>query len=154
MAKKSALKSFGHAIGYSAWLIKEIYAAGIDATIAAFKPDSGLRPCVIFYPLRVHTDWDRFWFSTSITATPGTLSLGFRHAASESGSDLLIVQAAFGDDPLAVIEDLADMEERLKPELKDTPIDASQVLWKPYKHLGPDLDHAHAENLPAAERMD
>lgn len=154
MAKKSALKSFGHAIGYSAWLIKEIYAAGIDATIAAFKPDSGLRPCVIFYPLRVHTDWDRFWFSTSITATPGTLSLGFRHAASENGSDLLIVQAAFGDDPLEVIEDLADMEERLRPELKDTPIDASQVLWKPYKHLGPDLDHAHAENLPAAERMD
>ena len=113
-----------------------------------------MRPCVIFYPLRVRTDWDRFWFSTSITATPGTLSLGFRHAASEDGSDLLIVQAAFGDDPLEVIEDLADMEEHLRPELKDTPIDASKVLWKPYKHLHPDLDHAHAENLPAAERMD
>ena len=154
MAKQSALSSIGHAIGYSAWLIKEIYAAGIDATIGAFKPDTGMRPCVIFYPLRVRTDWDRFWFSTSITATPGTLSLGFRHAASEDGSDLLIVQAAFGDDPLEVIEDLADMEERLRPELKDTPIDASKVLWKPYKHLHPDLDHAHAENLPAAERMD
>lgn len=154
MAKQSALSSIGHAIGYSAWLIKEIYAAGIDATIAAFKPDTGMRPCVIFYPLRVRTDWDRFWFSTSITATPGTLSLGFRHAASEDGSDLLIVQAAFGDDPLEVIEDLADMEERLRPELKSTPIDASKVLWKPYKHLHPDLDHAHAENLPAAERMD
>ena len=154
MAKQSALSSIGHAIGYSAWLIKEISAAGIDATIAAFKPDTGMRPCVIFYPLRVRTDWDRFWFSTSITATPGTLSLGFRHAASEDGSDLLIVQAAFGDDPLEVIEDLADMEERLRPELKDTPIDASKVLWKPYKHLHPDLDHAHAENLPAAERMD
>lgn len=154
MAKQSALSSIGHAIGYSAWLIKEIYAAGIDATIAAFKPDTGMRPCVIFYPLRVRTDWDRFWFSTSITATPGTLSLGFRHAASEDGSDLLIVQAAFGDDPLEVIEDLADMEEHLRPELKDTPIDASKVLWKPYEHLHPDLDHAHAENLPAAERMD
>lgn len=154
MAKQSPLTSIGHAIGYSAWLIKEIYAAGIDATIAAFKPDTGMRPCVIFYPLRVRTDWDRFWFSTSITATPGTLSLGFRHAASEDGSDLLIVQAAFGDDPLEVIEDLADMEEHLRPELKDTPIDASKVLWKPYKHLHPDLDHAHAENLPAAERMD
>lgn len=154
MAKQSALTSIGHAIGYSAWLIKEIYAAGIDATIAAFKPDTGMRPCVIFYPLRVRTDWDRFWFSTSITATPGTLSLGFRHAASEDGSDLLIVQAAFGDDPLEVIEDLADMEERLRPELKSTPIDASKVLWKPYKHLHSDLDHAHAENLPAAERMD
>ena len=46
------------------------------------------------------------------------------------------------------------MEERLRPELKDTPIDASKVLWKPYKHLHPDLDHKHAENLPAAERMD
>lgn len=64
------------------------------------------------------------------------------------------MQAAFGEDPLEVIEDLADMEERLKPELKDTPIDASKVMWKPYKHLGPDLDHKHAENLPAAERMD
>ena len=37
MAKQSALKSIGHAIGYSAWLIKEIYAAGIDATIAAAR---------------------------------------------------------------------------------------------------------------------
>ncbi|PAT11025.1 monovalent cation/H+ antiporter subunit E [Corynebacterium hadale] len=154
MAQRSALNSIGHAIGYGAWLIKEIYVAGIDATIAAFKPDTGMHPCVVFYPMRVSTDWERFWFSTSITATPGTLSLGFRHAASEEGRDLLIVQAAFGDDPHQVIEDLADMEERLKPELKDTPIDASKVLWKPYEHLGPDRDHEYAEQLPAAERMD
>ena len=62
-------------IAYTFWIIKEIFAAGLHATVAAFRPNSGLRPVVIYYPLRVHTDWEIFWFTTSITVTPAGVTV-------------------------------------------------------------------------------
>lgn len=116
-----------NAVIYFFWIIKEIFAAGTSAVIAAFKPDPGMRPIVIHYPIRLTSEWEKFWFSTSITATPGTLSIGFR----EDG-DILLVQAVFGNDPIGIIEDLADMEEHLKPSLKNNPVDAESVQWEEY----------------------
>lgn len=141
----------GHAIGYAGWIIKEIFAAGIDATVAAFKRDPGLEPVIIFYPLRVESDWDIFWFSTSITVTPGTLSLGLRHRSRPDGPEVLIVQAAFGSDPEDIIAGLADMEEHVNPAVKATPLDPSQVLWEPYQVLEAE---AAAGEIPPAERME
>lgn len=130
----------GHVIGYTFWIVKEVFVAGLSATIAAFKPTAGLAPVIIFYPLRVTTDWDIFWFSTSITATPGTLSVGLRHRTAPGEPEVLIVQAAFGADPQDIIASLADMEEHVNPQVKATPIDPATVPWEPY--------------TPSAERMD
>ena len=146
-----SVKSIAHALGYSAWLVKEIFAAGFAATVAAFKPSSGLSPIIIYYPLRVTTDWELFWFSTSITATPGTLSLGFRHDPDRPGHKVLLVQAAFGADPVEQIEGLKDMEEKLKPSVSRIALDPADVLWQPYKDLGPDQP---PRDLPPAERLD
>ena len=146
-----ALKGIGHALGYGAWIIKEIFAAGVSTSIAAFKPDPGMRPIIIFYPLRVTSDWERFWFSTSITATPGTMSIGFRHDPDGTEQKILIVQAVFGEDPVGLVEDLMDMEERVSPRVKDIPLDPSTVAWRPYRDLGPDQP---PRDLPPAERLD
>lgn len=140
-----------HAIGYTGWIIREIFAAGFDATVAAFKPNSGLEPVIIFYPLRVESDWDIFWFSTSITVTPGTLSLGLRHRTHTDGPEVLIVQAAFGSDPEDIIAGLADMEEHVNPKVKDAPLDPASVLWEPYEVLEAE---AGSVEVPPAERMD
>ena len=64
--------NIGHWIGYTFWIIKEIFVAGWDAIVAAFKPNPGMKPIVIYYPLRLTGEWEIFWFSSSITATPGT----------------------------------------------------------------------------------
>lgn len=146
-----SVKGIGHAIGYSAWLVKEIFAAGFAATAAAFKPNPGLDPIIIYYPLRVTRDWDLFWFSTSITATPGTLSLGFRHDPDRPGHKTLLVQAAFGSDPEEQIAGLMDMEQRIKPSVAKTPLNPADIPWQPYKDLGPDQP---PRDLPPAERLD
>lgn len=146
-----ALRGIRHGIGYAAWLVKEIFSAGFTATVAAFSPDAGIRPIMIYYPLRVSSDWDLFWFSTSITATPGTLSLGFRHDPDRPGKKMLLVQAVFGGDPVAQIEGLIDMEEHLKPSVAEEPLDPAAVEWTSYRDLGPDTPPS---DLPPAERLD
>lgn len=107
-----------HYITYALWLIKEIYVAGFGLAFSAFKKDPEYNPVILRYPLRVNTAWVIFWFTSSITATPGTLSLGLREPPREGLPRIVIVQAAQGSDPASVMEDLADMEERLAPKVK------------------------------------
>lgn len=145
------MRGFFHGVKYAIWIAKEIFVAGFDAVAKAFNPGAKFEPIVIYYPLRINTDWDVFWFSTSITATPGTLSMGLRHPVNDNGPITLLVQAAFGSDPEEVIAGLADMEEHLRPSLSKTPIDPKTVAWEPYVDHGP--DH-HGDHVPPAERMD
>lgn len=121
-----------HGIGYFFWIVKEIFATGFTTALAAFKPNSGIEPIIISYPLRLTGDWELFWFSTSITATPSTLAMGFREPVEPDSPRLLLVQAAFGSDPIDVIAGLADMEEHVNPELKSTPLDPTTVAWEAY----------------------
>lgn len=107
-----------HVLVYIPWLIKEIFVAGFHVAFRALRPDIGFTPTVIRYPLRVTSDWEIFWFSTSITATPSTLSLGLREPSEPGGPRILLVQDAFGDDPSDTSRSLADMEERLAPHVK------------------------------------
>lgn len=144
------MRGFFHGVGYACWIIKEIFVAGFDAVVAAFNPKAQIEPIVVFYPLRVNTDWDVFWFTTSITATPGTLSMGLRHPATPGEPIILLVQAVFGSDPQDIIAGLADMEEHLRPSLRNRPLDPETVEWEPYVDPGPDNSGA----VPPAERMD
>lgn len=121
-----------HGIGYFFWIVKEIIVSGFNTAFTAFKPDAGLKPIVIHYPLRLTTDWELFWFSTSITATPSTLAMGFREPAAPGEPHILLVQSAFGDDAHDVIAGLIDMEEHVSPAVKSTPLDVADVAWEPY----------------------
>lgn len=103
---------------YVLWLIKEIFVAGFGLAAAAFKSDPGYRPVILRYPLRVTSAWEIFWFTSSITATPGTLSVGLREPTRDGFPRIVIVQAAQGNDPASIMADLADMEERLAPRVK------------------------------------
>lgn len=112
------MKTAVHAVVYALWLIKEIFVAGFSLAAESFKPQNSYRPVVVRYPLRVTSAWEIFWFTSSITATPGTLSLGLREPIAEGLPRIVLVQAVMGDDPDSIMEDLADMEERLAPQVK------------------------------------
>lgn len=101
-----------HLLKFIPWLIGQILVGGLVIVRSAFSPKSGLEPVIVSYPLRVTSDRDIFWFSTCITITPGTLSLGLR-------GDRLLVHAVYGADPGEVLAGLADMEERLVPSIRD-----------------------------------
>ena len=49
------LQRFAHGVGYTAWLIKEIFAAGFDAVFKAFNPAAKIEPIVIYYPCLLYT---------------------------------------------------------------------------------------------------
>lgn len=109
-----------HLLLYIPWWIKEIFVAGFQVAWAGFRPDAGYDPVIVRYPLRVTGEWEIFWFTTSITATPSTLSLGLREPAEPGQPRILLVQAAFGSDPVEVFESLADMEARMAPRVRST----------------------------------
>lgn len=113
------MKTAVHSLVYALWLIKEIFVAGFSLAAESFKPQNNYRPVVVRYPLRVTSAWEIFWFTSSITATPGTLSLGLREPIAEGLPRIVLVQAVMGDDPASIMEDLAHMEERLAPRVKD-----------------------------------
>ncbi|WP_296131390.1 monovalent cation/H+ antiporter subunit E [uncultured Corynebacterium sp.] len=114
------MKTALHAVVYALWLIKEIFVAGFTLALESFKPRNNYHPVVLRYPLRVSSAWEIFWFTSSITATPGTLSMGLREPVREGLPRIVLVQAVMGDDPASIMADLADMEERLAPHVKGT----------------------------------
>lgn len=140
-----------HGIRYFPWIVKEIMVAGFSTALAAFRADSGLQPIVIYYPLRVDREWELFWFSTSVTATPSTLAMGFRDTGAGKPR-IMLVQAAFGSNPEDVIAGLADMEEHVAPGVKDTPIDPTQVLWESYEDLRDAANPDAADPVDAADQ--
>ena len=145
------MKTILHAIGYFFWIIKEIIVAGFTTALAAFRLNPGISPIVIYYPLRIDGDWELFWFSTSVTATPSTLSMGFRENIGDHPR-VMLVQAVFGTDPEEIIAGLADMEEHVAPRVKDTPLDPSKVLWEPYEDLRDRVDPDDTDPVDAADR--
>ncbi|MDU0478570.1 monovalent cation/H+ antiporter subunit E [Staphylococcus chromogenes] len=101
-----------HLFTFIPWLLGQLIVGAAVIVIDALSPRSKMRPVVVSYPLRVTRDRDIFWFSTCITITPGTLSLGLR-------GDHLLVHAVYGADPGEVLAGLAEMEERLVPSVRD-----------------------------------
>ncbi|WKK60715.1 monovalent cation/H+ antiporter subunit E [Corynebacterium sp. P3-F1] len=145
------MKTILHAIGYFFWIVKEIIVAGFSTAFAAFRPNTGIEPIVIYYPLRIDGDWELFWFSTSVTATPSTLAMGFRDNIPGKPR-VMLVQSAFGSNPEDIVAGLADMEEHVAPRVKKTPLDPSLVLWEPYEDLRDRVDPDAVDPVDAADR--
>lgn len=108
-----------HAVKYTAWLLTQVFIGAMIICRDVLRRKPRFDPVVVAYPLRVTTDQELAMFSTSVTMTPGTLSLGFRNPVEEGGPRILLVQAVYGSDPSEVLAGLADMEERLAPHVAD-----------------------------------
>ena len=126
-----------HALRYGAWLIEQVLLATWSIIVDANKRRSEIDPIIVAYPLRVQTDREVGLFTTSITMTPGTLSLGLLEVGDALPQDvsdypgphepmpaddapdgrILLVHAVFGSDPEAIMQELAEMEQRLAPHV-------------------------------------
>ncbi|AKE40400.1 Na(+)/H(+) antiporter subunit E [Corynebacterium kutscheri] len=113
-----------HALIYIVWLIGQVIMAAWTLFKDTVTGSKNIDPCVVHYPLRIHSDFLITAFAASITATPGTLSLTLH---SHNEQRFLYVHAVAGADPQAVVKDLAHMEEMLSPRVKDIPLDWSAV---------------------------
>lgn len=107
-----------HLFTFIPWLIGQIFLSGFAVVAAAVKQENPFNPVVIRYPLRVTKEWQIAALSTCITMTPSTLSLGLREPRSEGAPVVLLIQAAFGSDPVEVFESIADMEDRMAPHVR------------------------------------
>lgn len=97
---------------YASWLGKEIVVGALDIAKEAFTPGVAMNPVIVELPLRCHTDLEVSLMASSITITPGTVTLGVA-AGDEHTPPTLFVHAIYGADAGAVLEGLRDMEDRL-----------------------------------------
>ena len=107
-----------HVIRFGIWLIGQVFAGALTVARDVVRRRSHMHPIVVAYPLRVTKGWQITALATSITMTPGTLSVGLRPDTDGDGPEILLVQAVYGADPTEVFEGLADMEERMVPSVR------------------------------------
>ena len=85
------IRQFARLPGYSLWLLYQIFLANLYVLRIALRPAGlgDLRPQVVRFKTHLKTDFAKFIFASSITLTPGTVTIRidddefFVHAISE-----------------------------------------------------------------------
>lgn len=97
---------------YGTYIVAEILKGGTKIAVDAFTPGMGISPTIVELPLRCDTDIEVSLMASSITITPGTVTLGIA-PASEQAPATLFVHALYGQSRDEVVDGLRDMEDRL-----------------------------------------
>ena len=97
---------------YAGWLGTEVVKGALLIARDIATRRSLLAPAIVELPLRCVTDLEVSLFASSITITPGTVTLGIA-AAHDEHPPTLFVHAFFGQDTEQVRADLRDMEHRV-----------------------------------------
>ncbi|QIN28598.1 Na+/H+ antiporter subunit E [Brevibacterium luteolum] len=100
------------AIGYSAWILKEVVVGSVDVITHIFQSGGYGHPMIVELPLRCVTDVEVTLMASSITITPGTLVVAVG-AGDERRPPTLFVHVLFADSEDEALEGLRDMESRL-----------------------------------------
>lgn len=134
-----------HPLYYVGWLLGQLAVSTWVVVIDTLTGSKKVDPCIVHYPLRVTSDRLITIFATSITITPGTLSLTITDddPDHQQGHRHLLVHAVYGSDPQQVLKSLAHMEETLAPHVKAIPHDLTSaqveypaiVAWKAVKNV-------------------
>ncbi len=99
-------------VAYSSWLGVQIVKGALDIAKDALLPGVDIQPAILELPLRCTTDLEISLMASSITITPGTITVGIASAAG-SAPPTLYVHAIYAHDPEAVRADLRDMEDHV-----------------------------------------
>jgi multicomponent Na+:H+ antiporter subunit E len=98
-----------YAVRYALWLIGEILKGTFMIARDVLTPGRRSTPQILEYPLRCETDLEITLMASSITITPGTLTLGIASAGAE-GRPTLFVHAMYADE---LASELGEMQRRL-----------------------------------------
>ena len=140
------LRTTGHVIRYTVWLIGQIIKESLVMASDTFTTGRNIAPVIVYYPLRVTKERDIAYLIASITMTPGTLALGvtgpkevdedaaagkrpsqdaaatgpaeFRTHGLPRVQRFLAVHAMYGSDPHELLHSLAVMEAKLVPSVR------------------------------------
>jgi multicomponent Na+:H+ antiporter subunit E len=97
---------------YAAWLAAEVVRGALVLARDVVTPGAAMSPAIVELPLRCHTDLEISLMASSVTITPGTVTIGV--AAADGGTPpTLFVHAIYGKDADQVVGSLRDMEDRV-----------------------------------------
>ncbi|MBW8172174.1 Na+/H+ antiporter subunit E [Ornithinimicrobium sp. Arc0846-15] len=100
------------ALIYSSWVAKEIVTGAIDVGVDALTPGKYATPMIVEYPLACSSDFEITAMASSITITPGTITVGIAPSTGPAPATLF-VHSMYGKSRDEVLEGLKDMERRL-----------------------------------------
>jgi multicomponent Na+:H+ antiporter subunit E len=100
------------AVAYLVWLTWQVISLSVRLGRDVLTPGLDISPRIVRLPLRCTTDLEVTLLASSITITPGTLTLGIS-PSTEGAPRAVFVQALYGADVDEVMAGLRDMEARL-----------------------------------------
>lgn len=101
-----------HALSYAAYITREVIAGTLTVALDAFTPGKGATPMIVELPLVCSTDLEITLMASSITITPGTLTLGIAPAYDATPATLF-VHSMYTPRREDTVAGLRDMEQRL-----------------------------------------
>lgn len=101
-----------YGVGFFLFVVKEVLLQSVVVGRDMLRRRSRIEPVLVRLPLRAATDVEIAVLASSITITPGTLTIGIA-PATEDGPASLLIHAVYGADPDSVLAGLRDMERRL-----------------------------------------
>lgn len=103
-----------YALRFLGYMIVEITRGAAAVARDAFTPGTGSRPQIVELPLRCRTDVEITLLASSITITPGTMTVGIAPATPDrDSSPCLYVHGMYASDRQDLLDSLRDMERRL-----------------------------------------
>lgn len=94
------------AAAYAGFLLWQIVLSALKVTRAILSPGDRSAPAIVAVPLRVTSPAELVILASSITLTPGTMSV--ETGTAPDGGRVLFVHALFGQDPDALRAEIRD----------------------------------------------
>lgn len=101
-----------HTVAYTAYLWRQVVVGAVRIARTDLRRQLDVSPAILELPLHCRSDIEITVMASSITITPGTITVGIAPATGPAPATLY-VHALYGHDPEEVIASLRDMEHRL-----------------------------------------
>ncbi|MGB3259048.1 MAG: Na+/H+ antiporter subunit E [Ornithinimicrobium sp.] len=95
--------------GFIAW---EVVTGTVTVALDAFTPGKNATPMIVEYPLRCDTDSEITIMASSITITPGTITIGIAPALNHAPASLF-VHSMYSSSRAELLDELHVMESKL-----------------------------------------
>lgn len=99
-------------IGYAGFIAWEVVVGTITVAVDAFTPGKNATPMIVEFPLRCETDAEITIMASSITITPGTITIGIAPAMAHAPASLF-VHSMYSTNRQELLDELNEMESRL-----------------------------------------
>ena len=103
---------FWYAVVYVLWLLFEVLKQAARLGWGVLTPGLDVSPSIVEFPLHASTDLEIAAIESSITVTPGTLTLGI-YEPEDGSTKSLFVHFLYAHTHEGAIAELEDMERRL-----------------------------------------